>query len=174
MTAVASTPERTARPVQVADPSNTLPGELNDAALADARIYHELPALWLGPAFNGLNLVAFMRSAVSIPWVFAIGFLAEFATIGAVVFGFALVSVASGWRNDEWGADGWAFNGEATLLGTTIFVVVGAAGHLFLSRWRSVHLLLVAAAGAMVAGVLHGAATAAGPTVAGVAMVSPG
>lgn len=60
-------PDRPARTVTISDPANTKPGELNQDAVTEARIYTELPILWLGETFRGLNLVAFQHNPTEIP-----------------------------------------------------------------------------------------------------------
>ena len=62
-----ATPERTARPVQVSDPANTLPGEFNADAAQQLLAYGELPILWLGDHFQDFQFVAFLPEVTALP-----------------------------------------------------------------------------------------------------------
>jgi hypothetical protein len=58
--------------VRVADPSNTLPGELETESVLQAATYQAMPVLWLDTSFEGLNLVDFddriTNIPVNLPW----------------------------------------------------------------------------------------------------------
>jgi hypothetical protein len=62
-----SGPLRAAKSVVIGDPNNRLVGTLNLQASSSVQSFDELPILWLGESFAGLNLVAFQPQVNVLP-----------------------------------------------------------------------------------------------------------
>ncbi len=92
-------------------------------------------------AFLGAIRVRIRRRALV---AFPVELTALAAALSAVVGVFGFLSASTGWRDDEWGSDGWPFKSGATLVATLACTAAAVGLQLPLTRWRPSWLLATA------------------------------